>query len=51
MLLRDPQTLSSALAVLGTLQPRAFGSLKMHRDLGLSLYRDSSLTTRTIQQS
>ena len=26
-LFRDPQTLSSALAVLGTLQPRAFGSL------------------------
>ena len=38
MLLRDPQTLSSALAVLGMLQPRAFGPLKMHRDLGLISY-------------
>ena len=27
MLFRDPQALSSALASLGTLQPRAFGSL------------------------
>ena len=27
MLFRDPQALSSALALLGTLQPRAFGSL------------------------
>ena len=26
-LFRDPQALSSALATLGTLQPRAFGSL------------------------
>ena len=26
-LFRDPQALSSALAALGTLQPRAFGSL------------------------
>ena len=38
MLLRDPQALRSDLASLGTLQPRAFGSLKMHRDLGLGLY-------------
>ncbi len=36
-LLRDPQALSSTLAALGMLQPRAFGSLKIHRDLGLSL--------------
>ena len=37
-LLRDPQVLSlSDLASLGTLQPRAFGSLKTRRDLGLSL--------------
>ena len=35
--LRDPQALSSTLASLGMLQPRAFGSLKMHRDLGLGL--------------
>ena len=27
MLFRDPQALSSALAALGMLQPRAFGSL------------------------
>ena len=27
MRFRDPQALSSALAALGTLQPRAFGSL------------------------
>ena len=27
-LFRDPQVLSSALTTLGTLQPRAFGSLK-----------------------
>ena len=33
--LRDPQALSSTLASLGMLQPRAFGSLKMRRDLGL----------------
>ena len=33
--LRDPQALSSALASLGTLQPRA---LKTRRDLGLGLY-------------
>ena len=31
------QALSSTLALLGMLQPRAFGSLKMRRDLGLSL--------------
>ena len=37
-LLRDPQALSSILASLGMLQPWTFGSLKMHRDLGLSLY-------------
>ena len=36
-LLRDPQALSSDLASLGTLQPRAFGSLKTRRDLGLGL--------------
>ena len=36
--LREPQALSSTLASLGMLQPRAFGSLKTHRDLGLSLY-------------
>ena len=35
--LRDPQALSSTLASLRMLQPRAFGSLKMRRDLGLSL--------------
>ena len=32
-LLRDPQT----LALLGTLQPWTFGSLKMRRDLELGL--------------
>ena len=32
MLFRDPQILSNALAALGTIQPRAFGSLK-HVDL------------------
>ena len=37
-LFRDPQTRSSALAALGTPQPRAFGSLKTRRDLGLGLY-------------
>ena len=31
--LRDPQALSSTLASLGMLQPRAFRSLKMRRDL------------------
>ena len=36
-LLRDPQALSSELAALGTLQPRAFGSLKSCIDLGLVL--------------
>ena len=36
-LLRDPQAVSSDLASLGTLQPRAFGSLKMRTDLGLGL--------------
>ena len=36
--LRDPQTLSTTLALLGMLQPQVFGSLKMHRDLGLGLY-------------
>ena len=35
--LRDPQALSSILTSLGMLQSRAFGSLKTHRDLGLSL--------------
>ena len=35
--LSDPQALSSTLTSLGMLQPRAFGSLKMRRDLGLSL--------------
>ena len=33
-LLRDPQALSSTLVSLRMLQPQAFGSLKMHRDLG-----------------
>ena len=36
--LRDPQALSSTLASLGMLQPRAFGSLKPRRVLGLGLY-------------
>ena len=38
--LRDPQALSSTLAALRILYilPRAFESLKMRRDLGLSLY-------------
>ena len=44
--LRDPQALSSTLASLGMLQPRAFGSLKMRRDLGLSLY----LSKRSISE-
>ena len=35
--LREPQALSSTLASLGMLQPRAFGSLKTRRDLGLGL--------------
>ena len=35
--LRDPQALSSTLALLGMLKPRAFGSPKLHRDLGLDL--------------
>ena len=39
MLFRDPRALSSTLASLGMLQPRAFGSLiaKSRRDLGLGL--------------
>ena len=37
VLLRDLQALSSTLASLEMLQPQAFGSLKMRRDLGLSL--------------
>ena len=36
-LLRDPHALSITLASLGMLQPQAFGSRKMCRDLGLSL--------------
>ena len=40
-LLRDPQALSSTLASLGMLQPRAFGSLKMRRDLGPWIYKGS----------
>ena len=36
-LLRESQARSSTLAALGTPQPRAFGSLKTHRDLGLGL--------------
>ena len=35
MLLRDPQGLSSTLALLGMLQPRAFGSLKCVETLDL----------------
>ena len=31
--LRDTQALSSTLTLLGMLQPRTFGSLKMRRDL------------------
>ena len=34
-LFRDPQVLSSALAALGTLQPRAFRSLNHVETLGL----------------
>ena len=37
MFLRDPQALRSTLASLGMLQPRAFGSHKIRRHLGLSL--------------
>ena len=36
-LLRDLQALSSNLAALSTLQPRAFGSLESCIDLGLVL--------------
>jgi len=36
MAFRDPQALSSALAVLGTLQPRTFGSLNAVDPLVLS---------------
>ena len=36
-LLRDHQALSSTLAALGMLRPRAFVSLKMRRDLALGL--------------
>ena len=46
-LLKDPQALSSTLAAFGMLQPRAFGSLKMRRDLGLGLYY---LWRRTVAQ-
>ena len=35
-LLRDPQALSSALALLGMLQPRAFGSLNRVKTLDLA---------------
>ena len=43
-LLRDPQALSSDLAALGTLQPRAFGSLNRVEtlDSASNYYLDSS---------
>ena len=44
--LRDPQALSSTLAALGMVKPRAFEFLKRRRDLGLSL----KLLCRLIQQ-
>ena len=37
MLFRDPQALSSDLAALGTLQPRAFGSLNMYIEVTIEL--------------
>ena len=49
MLFRDPQALSSALAALGTLQPRAFGSLNRIDPLNsLSTYYYSVYKARKV---
>ena len=53
MLFRDPQARSSALAALGTLQPRAFGSLNRVETLDsasnyyLDMYYSSVIKTCT----
>ena len=50
-LFRDPQALSSTLAALGMLQPRAFGSLNVYPSVSLSNYYLSkqSYVTNSVQ--
>ena len=54
MLFIDPQALSSALAALGTLQPRAFGSLNHIETLDLAsnyyLYTVNNRMIHTVLQ-
>ena len=51
-LFRDPQALSSALAALGTLQPRAFGSLNRVETLdSASNYYDGKDVVKVVNHS